>query len=71
MSEEKILRYLELANRRAFIVLHSGIGWKQGYEAELKEIDRELGEIKELIDEEHRKRQRECQKGGADGYRLQ
>ena len=56
MDDEKILRYLELANRRAFIVLHSGIDWKPEYGPELEAIDRELETLRGLIDREHEKR---------------
>ena len=58
MDEKKINRYLELVDRRLFILIHSGSSWQPEYEAELEAIDRELGELRKLVDEEHEKRDR-------------
>lgn len=67
MTDKEISRYLELANRRSFIVLHSGIDWKPEYEAELKAIDRELTRLRALVDQEREKREQEAQSQGAEG----
>ena len=52
MSENDVLRYLQLANRK-LIILTSGRNWKPEYELELKEIDEELARLRKLIDKEH------------------
>lgn len=56
MSGKKINRYLTLVSRRLFIVAHSGIDWKPEYGAELTGIDRELAELRKLVDQEHDRR---------------
>lgn len=56
MSGKKINRYLTLVSRRLFIVAHSGIDWKPEYGAELAAIDRELAELRKLVDKEHDRR---------------
>lgn len=50
MSEKQILRYLDLINRRLYIILHSGIDWKPKYKPELDRIDKELAELRKVID---------------------
>ena len=42
MTDKEICRYLELVDRRLFILVHSGINWKPEYAEELEAIDREL-----------------------------
>lgn len=56
MTENDVLRYLYLIDGR-LTILTSGIHWKPEYEEELKNIDKELSELRILIDEEHRKRE--------------
>lgn len=55
MSEHQILRYLELLDRRLYIILHSGLDWKPEYETELEEIDKELVELRKVVDTAHKK----------------
>lgn len=50
MSEKQILRYLDLVNRWLYIILHSGIDWKPEYKPELDRIDKELAELRKVID---------------------
>lgn len=50
LSEEQVTRYLQLTDRRMFIVMHSGASWKPEYDQELKEIDRELVALRTAID---------------------
>ena len=54
MEEKQILRYLELVNRRLYIIMHSGISWKPEYESEMEEIDKELVELRKLVDVAHK-----------------
>lgn len=50
MSEQQILRYLHLIDRRLYIILNSGINWQPEYSTELDAIDRELMELREMVD---------------------
>lgn len=54
MSEKEVCRYLELVDRRLFIVIHSGIDWQQEYGPELEAIDEELSGLKTLVEMTHR-----------------
>lgn len=53
MSEKEVCRYLELADRRLFIVIHSGIDWQPEYGPELEAIDKELAGLREQVDRVH------------------
>lgn len=55
MNEHQISRYLELINRRLYIILHSGIDWKPEYQLELNEINKELAKLRKVIDAIHNK----------------
>ncbi|MCI8483472.1 MAG: hypothetical protein HFH41_03920 [Lachnospiraceae bacterium] len=55
MKEKDVLRYLQLLDRRLSI-LTSGINWKPEYEEALLEIEKELSELRKLVEEEHEKR---------------
>lgn len=55
MNEHQISRYLELINRRLYIMLHSGIDWKPEYELELNEINEELAKLRKVVDAAHNK----------------
>ena len=55
MSENDVLRYLRLANRKS-IILTSGSNWRPEYEQELKQIDEELTHLRKLVDKEHSQR---------------
>jgi len=50
LSEEQLIRYLQLTDRRMFIVMHSGISWDPEYSQELEEIDREIAILRTAID---------------------
>lgn len=56
MTQNDVLRYLYLVDRR-LTILTSGFHWKPEYETELVTIDKELSELRILVDEEHRKRE--------------
>ena len=55
MRTEQILRYLYLVDRR-LAILTSGINWKPEYQPELESIDKELKQLRKLVEEEHNKR---------------
>lgn len=50
VTDSQVLRYIDLVDRRVFIIMHSGIDWKPEYEQELVEIDREISSLRRLID---------------------
>lgn len=50
LSEEQVVRYLQLVDRRMFIVMNSGITWKPEYAQELEDIDREIATLRPAID---------------------
>lgn len=50
LSEQQITRYLELVDRRTYILLHSGVDWKPEYEQEMKAIDEEIAPLRRAID---------------------
>lgn len=54
LTVNKIVRYTDLVDRRQHIIMHSGQSWQPEYEAELQEIDRELAELRPLIDMEQK-----------------
>lgn len=51
MTQEQVLRYLELVDRRLYILLHSGVDWDPAYEQELQSIDAELSSLRRIIDD--------------------
>lgn len=57
MTEKEVLRYLSLVDRKLTIYLNSGINWKPEYEEELVSIDKELEQLRILIDAEHARRE--------------
>ena len=57
MTDKQICRYTALVARKAEIYSrYSGIHWKPEYGAELEKIDRELSELRPLVEQEHQKR---------------
>lgn len=53
LSEDQVMRYLELVDRRMFIVMHSGVDWKPEYAQELEAIDSEIAVLRTAIDAAH------------------
>ena len=60
MTQKDVLRYIYLVDRR-LTLLTSGVHWKPEYDRELEDIDRELSELRVLVDEEHGKRKKSRQ----------
>lgn len=56
MTAQQVSRYIDLVNRRTHILEHCGVDWKPEYGLELNEIEKELAELRPLVDEEHKKR---------------
>ncbi len=53
MTDKEVRRYIDLVDRRVFIISHSGVDWKPEYAAELEAIDRELEDLRREVDQEH------------------
>lgn len=53
MTDKQILRYLQLIDRRLDIALHSGVDWKPEYGPEIIQIEKELTELRRLVDQAH------------------
>lgn len=53
MTQEQVLRYLELVERRLFILTHSGVDWLPEYEQELASIDSEINTLRNIVDAEY------------------
>lgn len=56
MTQEQVLRYLDLVERKLYIFSHSGVSWKPEYKAEMEQINQELEELLPLVEAERRKR---------------
>lgn len=64
LNVAQITRYLDLVDRRLEILMHSGIDWKPEYAPELQAIDREIAELRKVIDYTH-----ECRSTRTSGKR--
>lgn len=56
LSSENIVRYTALLDKRMDIVMHSGKSWKPAYGLELQKIDKEIAELRLLIEAERERR---------------
>lgn len=56
MTAEQVSRYIDLVHRRMQIIFHSGTDWKPEYAEEIQRIDKELAELRPLVEQEHEKR---------------
>lgn len=56
IKPDQIMRYLDLVDRRLEILVHSGVDWQPEYEDVLAAIDKELAELRQLVDREHQRR---------------
>ncbi|MEE0203500.1 MAG: hypothetical protein U0I51_23545 [Muricomes sp.] len=57
MTKDQAIRYIDLVDRRIFILNHSGVDWKPEYGPELRQIDMELHQLRPLVEQEHRQRE--------------
>ena len=57
MTGEQVVRYLELVNRRLYILNHSGVDWKPEYTEELKQIDQELEQFRSIVRQARKERE--------------
>lgn len=56
MTDQQVLRYLELVDRLLWINIHSGVDWRPEYGSELEAIRSELAVLKPLVEKERGKR---------------
>ena len=56
MTADEVLRYIQLARRKMYILTYNGIEWLPEYEEELQQINQELALLRPLVDAEHAKR---------------
>ena len=56
MTADEVLRYIQLASRKMYILTHNGVEWLPEYEEELQQINQELAFLRPLVDAEHAKR---------------
>ena len=54
MTDQQVLRYLELVDRLLWLNLHSGIEWRPAYGPELEAVRTELAVLRPLVEEERR-----------------
>lgn len=54
MTENDVLRYLYLIDRK-LTLLTSGINWKPEYEEEVTDIDKEILQLRKIINARHKK----------------
>lgn len=52
-TQDDVLEYLQLLDRRCFIVMHSGASWKPEYDQELEEIDKRFAELRVRVNAAH------------------
>lgn len=57
MTEQEVSRYISLVDRQTFLIMHFGIDWKPEYSQELEQIDRELKELRPLVDAQHTRKE--------------
>lgn len=54
MTDQQVLRYLDLVDRLLWINLHCGVDWRPEYEEESERIRKELYGLRELVEKERR-----------------
>lgn len=57
MTDAEVIRYVNAVHLRMHILLHSGIDWKPEYDQMLEKANKELAELRPLVDEELRRRE--------------
>lgn len=57
MTDAEVSRYINAVHMKMYILLHSGIDWKPEYDQMLEAANKELAELRPLVDEELRRRE--------------
>lgn len=55
MTDAEVSRYINAVHMKMYVLLHSGIDWKPKYDQMLEEANKELVELRPLVDEELRR----------------
>lgn len=55
MTDAEVSRYINAVHMKTYVLLHSGIDWKPKYDQMLEEANKELVELRPLVDEELRR----------------
>ena len=56
MTAEEVLKYIQLASRKTYILTHNGVEWLPEYGEELQQVNRELALLRPLVDAENAKK---------------
>ena len=67
MTAEQVSKYIDLMYKRMHILTHSGVDWKPEYSEEIAKINKELAELRSLVDQEHEKRLKKSPNVGTSG----
>lgn len=57
MTDAEVSRYINAVHTKMYILTHSGINWKPEYDQMLEKANKELAELRPLVDEELRRRE--------------
>lgn len=57
MTDTEVTRYINAVHMKMYVLLHSGIDWKPEYDQILEKANKELAELRPLVDEELRRRE--------------
>ena len=57
MTDVEVSRYINAVHTKMCILTHSGINWKPEYDQMLEKANKELAELRPLVDEELRRRE--------------
>ena len=55
MTDAEVRRYINAVHMKTYVLLHYGIDWKPEYDQMLEEANKELVELRPLVDEELRR----------------
>lgn len=57
MTDAEVSRYINAVHTKMGVLRHSGIDWKPEYDQVLEAVNKELAELRRLVDEELRRRE--------------
>lgn len=58
MTVEQVTEYLDLINRRLYILTHSGIQWKPEYAQELDGINQKIEELRSTVEQARKEKKK-------------
>lgn len=62
MTDTEVSRYINAVHTKMWVLRHSGIDWKPEYGQMLEKANKELAELRPLVDEELRRREHDRQR---------